>query len=112
MQQKEVGVVYVVILASCQGERFGDLGTIGTLFIERPSGFCVFDVGVQKKKKSWEKKTQCWPPNTSCLSPDQQKQDVKGDQVLPIDVALCLLLENVVLILSWRSQARMSLLCV
>lgn len=51
MQQKEVGVVYVVILASCQGERFGDLGTIGTLFIERPSGFCVFDVGVQKKKK-------------------------------------------------------------
>lgn len=112
MQQKEVGVVYVVILASCQGERFGDLGTIGTLFIERPSGFCVFDVGVQKKKKSWEKKTQCWPPNTSGLSPDQQKQDVRGDQVLPIDVALCLLLENVVLILSWRSQARVSLLCV
>lgn len=55
MQQKEVGVVYVVILASCQGERFGDLGTIGTLFIERPSGFCVFDVGGEKKKVMGEK---------------------------------------------------------
>lgn len=55
VQQKEVGVVYVVILASCQGERFGDLGTIGTLFIERPSGFCVFDVGGEKKKVMGEK---------------------------------------------------------
>lgn len=61
VQQKEVGVVYVVILASCQGERFGDLGTIGTLFIERPSGFCVFDVGGKKKKSHGRKRPSVGP---------------------------------------------------
>lgn len=47
MYQKDVEIVYVLFLAWCQQERLGDLGTIGTLFIEsRSSGFCIFDVGM------------------------------------------------------------------
>ena len=47
MHQKDVEIVYVLLLAWCQGERLGDLSTVGTLFIEsRSSGFCIFDVGM------------------------------------------------------------------
>lgn len=47
VHQKDVEIVYVLLLAWLQGEGFGDLGTIRTLFIEsRSSGFCVFDVGM------------------------------------------------------------------
>lgn len=47
VHQKDVEIVYVLLLAWLQGEGFGDLGTIGTLFIEsRSSGFCIFDVGM------------------------------------------------------------------
>jgi len=47
MHQKDVEIVYVLLLAWRQGEQLGDLGTVGTLFMEsRSSGFCVFDVGM------------------------------------------------------------------
>lgn len=43
VHQKDVEIVYVLLLAWCQGERLDDLGTVGTLFIEsRSSGFCGF----------------------------------------------------------------------
>lgn len=47
VNQKDVEVVYVLLLAWRQRGGLGDLGTIGTLFIERrSSGFCIFDVGM------------------------------------------------------------------
>lgn len=47
VHQKDVEIVYVPLLAWRQGERLGDLGSVGTLFIEsRSSGFCIFDVGM------------------------------------------------------------------
>lgn len=43
VHQKDVEIVYVLLLAWRRGERLDDLGTVGTLFIEsRSSGFCGF----------------------------------------------------------------------
>lgn len=46
-REPDAEVVYVLLLAWCQRGGLGDLGTTGTLFIERgSSGFCIFDVGM------------------------------------------------------------------
>lgn len=47
-------------------------------------------------------------PNTLGLSPDQEKQHLRGDQVFPRHIASSFPLENTGLILSWRLQASTS----
>lgn len=44
-------------------------------------------------------------PDTLGLSPDQEKQHLRGDQVFLVDAASFLLLENMSLIIFWRLQA-------
>lgn len=52
------------------------------------------------------------PPNALGLSPDQEKQHLRGDQVFPGHIASSFPLENTGLILSWTLQASTSSLLV